>query len=264
MAEKTSNNTPQGTPQNPSHKIIDENLAARRNEIYDILGIDSRTEDDVISPNDTPGIENQFQSFDSDRSTGAIFDDYSKYPKDPENYWFYFRIYTIVGIVFCASIVISLAFIGSWGKPRHNKMIYSTNTIDYKPNASGQLITSLNPIDIEAPANMSDKTQGTIYFQGEVNYRYSVKMVINTYTKEGSYYYTSRGSANQLKLKITNYQKISDNKYRLEMDEYTKSGKHSGSWDGVVVNGSYTGEGEFNGNYMPFSLNQCKKTDTNF
>lgn len=263
MAGKTSN-TSQGTSQNPSHKIIDENLAARRNEIYDILGISSRTEDDVTTPNDTPGIENQSQGFESDRSTGAIFDDYSKYPKDPDNYWFYFRIYTIVGIVFCAALVISLSFSGSWGKSRHHEMISSSNTIDYEPDTSGQLISSLNPIDIESPANLSNKTQGTLYFQGKVNYRYSVKMVINTYSKEGSYYYTSSGSRNQLKLKITNYQKITENQYRLEMDEYTKSGKYSGSWDGVVVNGSYIGEGVFNGKYMPFSLSQCKKIDTNF
>ena len=265
MAEKTSN-TPKGTTQNSSQKIVDEDLAARRNEIYNILGIDSRTEDDIRSPNHTPEIKNQFQGFDSDRSTGAIFDDYSKYPKDPNNYWFYFRIYTIVGIVFCAAVVLSLSFSGSWGKSGHHKMHYSTDT-HYKPTvseASGQLIYSLNPVTIEAPTNMPDKTQGVIYFEGKVNYRYGVKMVINTHTKEGSYYYTSKGSKNQLKLEITSYQKISDNQYRLEMEEYNKNGMYTGSWDGVVVNGSYTGEGEYNGKYMPFSLNQCKKSDTNF
>ena len=266
MAENTSNNL-KGTTQKSSGKISDENLSARRNEIYNILGISSRTEDNVRSLKDSNGIENQTHSFDSDRPTGAIFDDYSKYPKEPNNYWFYFRIYTIVGIVFCVAMVLSLSLSGYWGGSGYHKRDYSSYNNDYKPSSttsSGDLITSLNPNDISAPSNQPNTTPDVLYFQGEVNYRYGVKMLINTRRMEGSYYYTRKGSRNQLKLEITNYEKIADNKYRLEMDEYTTTGIYTGSWNGVIVNGHYTGEGEYNGKYMPFALNQCKKSDTNF
>ena len=235
----------------------------RKNEIYQILGISSRSEgyDGSNAQNQDSGSYNRSGFFDSNKPTGAIFDNYSNYPKEPDNYWFYFRCYTIIGILSMAGFICSLCF-----EPNFSSR--SKHTREYvvaEPEEDRlELVSSFNDNILDSPSKQAYKYSGEIYFKGKINNRYGIHMYINTNTHSGLYYYDSSGSRNCMKLNITDYSKLAPNKYILKMTEFDPHGYYCGEWEGTLSEGTYSGEGTYKGTIMPFNLTQCKKSDTNF
>ena len=237
----------------------------RKNEIYEILGISSRAEED------TPYHQEPGPKFEAGKPTGAIQDNYSLYPKDPSNWWHYFRIYTIIGIVTMAGLVCSIVFgdkIASAGLKSKSSSSYSYSKPVAKKADKGKgtlpTVSVFNGNTLDAPLNLPYKTKGKIYFAGKIDYKYGVHVFIDTKTKSGYYYYDRNGARALMKLSIMDYYKSGSDTYYLRMYEYSPQGAYCGEWSGTMTRGEYSGSGNYMGRYMPFNLTQCPKSQTAF
>lgn len=111
----------------------------------------------------------------------------------------------------------------------------------------------------------STKRTDTFYLKGTVNGKYSVKMYIDPRNMRGRYYYDRTGSVNNaMELELTSFRESGDD-YVIEMDEYSPKGEYCGHWSGKITpEGVYSGSGDYHGKTMPFYLEECKRTDTQF
>lgn len=105
-----------------------------------------------------------------------------------------------------------------------------------------------------APVSV-DANQTVLYMAGAVDGKYRIHMALDLNTGSGKYYYDKYGGSNPMYLDVTG-NPYSARGY-LSMDEYNGKGEYCGSWSGNLTSSGYSGEGNFQGKYMPFKLTYC-------
>ena len=99
-----------------------------KKDIYSILNIDPNVKSTHTYPEALGPVMKDEEEWDPNLPSGSIFDDYSKYPPEPDNYWHKFRISTILGIaaVLGAAVwfgILPLIDFHGWGG--HSKTSYN-------------------------------------------------------------------------------------------------------------------------------------------
>ncbi|MDE6460789.1 MAG: hypothetical protein K2K52_08205 [Paramuribaculum sp.] len=229
-------------------------------DIYEILGIDStKTSEgsyDTAVDNTPKG-----EYLDLNAPTGSIFDDYSKYPKDPDNYWWYFRLWTFMGIGVVALLFIA-GIVGAFMSSRSHNYSYDIEEVICTDTPDDDYAVEEVAV-VEEVATDANTLSGSWYFSGTINDKYAIHMYLDFDTKSGKYYYVRSGSDNCMTLEITDIMEM-DDQYIITMTEYNPSGERCGMWSGTLIDGSLTGYGEFLGKTMPFELQQCNSYETDF
>lgn len=232
----------------------------RKKSIYEILGVDPNKISEAPYSGKYGNLvdkQNSPLNIDPNAPSGSIFDDYSKYPPDPQNYWTHFRIYTIIGIL------ATVGFIGS--------MFFDFSSISFSSGRTRPVTSYSHSNDYEeVVADEVEAVEGEpamvlpnhIYLKGDINYRYGVTMHIDTRSNSGEYYYDRNGNThNNMSLKVDNIQEDGD-VYRIKLSEYNPSGDYCGSWEGIYDGNVFEGNGVYLGKPMPFRLHECASYET--
>lgn len=220
-------------------------MANNKKEIYSILGVNPQ-----IKSNHSYGshtyCEKNFVD-DPKAPSGSIFDNYSNYPEDSQNYWQYFRFLTILGIVTVLAVVLYLI----WDPASPSRYKYAER--DYE----NEYVEDYEPVETPAKERLTtvpSTLPQTLYFTGEVNNLYPVTMRLDTRSRRGEYYYNKVGSsAGNMRLNIQDIQKI-DGKYYFRINEFNSRGNYCGYWEGFYEDGKFSGEGVYLSKKMPFEL----------
>lgn len=238
---------------------------SKKNDIYRILGIDGKVKSRVSRKLEygNPRYREEKWYDDPDAPSGSIFDNYSKYPKDPQNYWPNFRILTFVGIFTVLAIIVWM-FSENSGGLKFSTPSFSHNDY-YTENRYEEVVEIVEDVVEEQPVQVSAPgLPEKLYFMGEIDNNYGVTMYINTRTHRGEYYYNRNGnSSKNMHLTIQSIEKKNGG-YQLVINEYNPSGDYCGRWDGFYNGSSYDGDGVYLGRNMPFELEECEQYQTGF
>lgn len=228
------------------------------NNIYSILGVDPNTKSNHLYHNDIVR-EEEFVD-DPNAPSGSIFDNYSNYPNEGDNYWQFFRSLTILGIVSVLSVIGYFiwdpASVRTHSHQESGESQYVVKDESSENVYNKSIETTLDASSIGETETVSTSIPEILYFSGKVNNKYAVSMRIDTESMNGEYYYNRVGNTSRnMRIEIEDIYEEEDGTYHIRLNEYTSTGTYTGSWDGIYKDGVFHGEGIYNGKSMPFSLN---------
>lgn len=229
-------------------------MAENNNEdIYEILGVDpnktSKGSYNAASESRAMNEEDYLNG-----PSGSIFDDYSKYPKDPDNYWWHFRLWTYLGIGVVALFIIA----GIADAVMSSDFFTKSGEME-----EGAIAEYTEEVVAEELVISNDSPYEPMYFSGTINDKYEIHMYLDLDSRSGKYYYVRSGSSNCMELQIKEIMEFDDQTI-ITMEEYNPAGDLCGEWRGTITEGTFTGHGEFLGKIMPFELTQCEGYKTDF
>lgn len=129
-------------------------------------------------------------------------------------------------------------------------------TIGAEQNVEANVESSAGEINY----NVNPSVVGKMFFKGKIDDQYAVSMAVDFENETGRYCYDKYGPSNSMNLVVEYLGSYSP--YRLVLYEYNSDGEYCGRWEGYIEDGVYSGSGYYNGNYLPFRLYMCPRSDT--
>ena len=160
----------------------------------------------------------------------------------------------IIGIVALCVVLLGMGIWFFTSKEKKNSEYFDME-YDWDDNETVDELAEVEELFVEdSYASHGSLSDDILYFEGTIDGKYPIHLILDTRRGHGAYYYDKYGSGNLMGLDDIQLSYFGNGNFTVNMSEYNSKGEYCGSWSGTVNENGFNGGVVVNGKPMSVNL----------